>query len=81
MVGFKKGALLEGAFFMNLTVNGRTTTVDDALTLDDLIRAAGADPGRVAVLHNRIVVPGDRRREVRLRENDCIEIVTFAGGG
>ena len=76
-----KSAPVEGAFFMNLIVNGQSTTADDAVTLDNLIRAEGANPERVAVLVNQSVIPKNRREEIRLRENDRIEILSFAGGG
>ena len=66
---------------MNLIVNGQSTTTDDAMTLDNLIRAQGANPERVAVLINQSVIPKNRRDEIRLQENDRIEILSFAGGG
>ena len=66
---------------MKLTVDGVEQEHDGEATLTALLTAVGADPERVAVMVNDEVIPKAKRAELRLREGDRVELLTFAGGG
>lgn len=66
---------------MALRVNGDRRTVPRGLTVAGLLEVLGVDGRRVAVEHNRSVVPRDERDRVDLEEGDEVEIVQFVGGG
>ncbi len=50
-------------------------------TLGDLVQDLGLRGDRVAVEHNGEIAPRTSWNEVRLEENDRLEIVHFVGGG
>jgi thiamine biosynthesis protein ThiS len=47
----------------------------------ELLRRLELDRARVAVEHNRRVVPRAEHDTLRLNHGDRLEIVTFVGGG
>jgi thiamine biosynthesis protein ThiS len=66
---------------LNLTINGETREVPDAITLDSLVAHLRLAPERLAIERNREVV---RRRDwpdTILTEGDRLEIIHFVGGG
>ena len=66
---------------MKLYVNGEKRQYPDSATLVALIRDAGADPKRVAIVVNDEVVPATKRAGFHLSNGDRVEILAFAGGG
>jgi sulfur carrier protein len=50
-------------------------------TLGDLVQDLGLKGDRVAIEHNGEIAPRTIWNEVRLEENDRLEIVHFVGGG
>jgi thiazole synthase len=66
---------------LHLTVNGEPRTLDDALSVADLLAQLGYDRRRVAVEVNREVVPSPKHPLHRLGDGDAVEIVTLVGGG
>jgi len=66
---------------MTLTVNGKSKSVADGLTLAQLVRELGLERNPIAIELNRQVVPRDRHGETRLTDGDRLEIVTLVGGG
>ena len=66
---------------MRITVNGQTETLDEELTVADLLARRDLQPVRVAVEINEDLVPRAAFRETPIRSGDCVEIVTFVGGG
>ena len=61
--------------------NGETRQLRAGSTIVDLLRELGIDKGRIAVEHNRRVVPRAEHGGARLNHGDAVEIVTFVGGG
>jgi thiazole synthase len=73
---------LSGANFMpTITVNAESKSLPDPLTVADLLRYLGKDPGKLAVEVNRIVIPRAEQPNYRLNDGDAVEIVTLVGGG
>lgn len=69
------------AALIPLTVNGETVAVPAGSTVRDVLTRLGIDCARVAVEHNRAVVPRDEHTTRTLAAGDELEIVTFVGGG
>jgi thiazole synthase len=66
---------------LRLTINGDSKTLDEPLTVADLLDRLGYDRRRIAVEINQEVVPQPRHDEHRLVDGDAVEIVTLVGGG
>jgi len=66
---------------MDIQLNGKRASVKDNTTIGQLIRGRGLDPAAVVVEHNLAIVPADDWEQVRLQENDTLEILQFVGGG
>ena len=66
---------------MQITVNGEERSVESPLTLAALIEELGLKLDRVAVEHNRTLLPRAQWVETPLAEGDRLEIVQFVGGG
>lgn len=66
---------------MNLTVNGSRHEHHGDATLLSLLRELGAEARRVAIVLNDEVVPRTTFEDTRLKSDDRVEILTFAGGG
>ena len=66
---------------MQVTLNGKAETIDDGLTVADLLRNRQAEPRRVAVEMNRELVVRADYETATISEGDQIEIVSFVGGG
>jgi len=66
---------------MRLIINGETIERPEPCSLEALLRELKPKAERVATVVNDNVVPSDLRAARSLHENDCVEILTFAGGG
>ncbi|MCH7808859.1 MAG: sulfur carrier protein ThiS [Planctomycetes bacterium] len=66
---------------MHITLNGEPETLDDGATVAGLLRKLKLDPVRVAVELNEDVLTRKTFADTRIGEGDCVEIVTFVGGG
>ena len=50
-------------------------------TMEDVVRSLGADPAKVVVERNAVIVPREKFAAVEAGEGDVIEVVQFVGGG
>lgn len=66
---------------MRIHVNGEGKEVRDGLVLSELINLLELPPQRIAVELNRDVIRRADWSLTVLRDNDCVEIVHFVGGG
>ncbi len=66
---------------MQVTINGKTETLADGITLAELLAQLDLQPIRVAIEVNEDLVPRKTFAETPVRDGDQIEIVTFVGGG
>jgi thiamine biosynthesis protein ThiS len=66
---------------MQLTINGEARSYDAPLTIGTLLDQLGLQQDRVAVEHNRTLVPRTSWAATALAEGDRLEIVQFVGGG
>lgn len=66
---------------LELTINGKPTTIDGVRTVAELIAARGLKAKLVAVEQNGTIVPRDQFDRRELAPGDQLEIVHFVGGG
>ena len=66
---------------MRILVNGKWQEAPDGISIAELLESLSMQPHRVAVEHNKQLVPRGRHGDVRLTEGDDLEIVTLVGGG
>jgi sulfur carrier protein len=66
---------------MRIVVNGQEKTLPAPVTVAALLGELGMGGKRVAVEVNREIVPRSRHDEVRLQDNDRVEVVFAIGGG
>jgi thiamine biosynthesis protein ThiS len=65
---------------MKIVVNGEEKVVDST-TVQQLLESLAIDPRRVAVEHNRSILPKKAYDSTPLAAGDSLEIVHFVGGG
>jgi sulfur carrier protein len=63
-----------------VTVNGTERNLA-GVTLSDYLATTEYKPELIAVERNEEIVPKSRYAATILRDGDCIEIVSFVGGG
>ena len=69
---------------MKLKINGEIKNINCAnqdFSLEDLIKLLGNQPQLVVVELNGIIVNAQNWRLIKIKEGDCLEIVTIVGGG
>ena len=64
-----------------MKVNGKTTVLTDAKTLVDFLKDNNYNLSRIAVERNGEIIPKGNFDRVILSDADCLEIVSFVGGG
>jgi thiazole synthase len=64
-----------------ITVNGQRQLLPEGATIAQVLERLGFDRRRIAVEVNREVIPLARHSELRLCDQDAVEIVTLVGGG
>lgn len=50
-------------------------------TIEEYLKTSQYDPRRIAVERNGEIVPKARYGDTMLEEGDCVEVVSFVGGG
>ena len=73
--------MTESPVGIRVVVNGEEVNVPVGTTVSALLQQLNVPSQRVAVEHNRRVVPRSEHGAVRLNHGDHVEIVTFVGGG
>lgn len=63
------------------TVNGQETAFAAGTTMEDVVKSLGADPQKVVVERNAVIVPREKFADVKAGQGDSIEVVQFVGGG
>lgn len=63
-----------------VTVNGNALPIDGQ-TLSQFLDSTDFDPRRIAVERNGDIVPKAQYAATVLKDGDCVEVVSFVGGG
>lgn len=67
---------------MKVRINGVEEVISaKTMTLQELVIGRGLSPAKVVAEVNLLVIPQDRWSQVNLQDEDCIEIISFVGGG
>ena len=66
---------------IKITLNGEQRDIHDGSTVDDILGIIGAEKQRVAVVVNENIVYPEKRSSMKLRDNDQVEVLSFAEGG
>ena len=64
-----------------ITVNGKQIQLASEMSVADYLEQNNYQIKRIAVELNEEILPKDRYAETILKDGDCMEIVTFVGGG
>ena len=64
-----------------MKLNGEKIEFREGMTVSELVAEIGFSEAMVAVELNLDILPRDSFSSTVLKENDCIEIVRFVGGG
>lgn len=66
---------------MTVVINGERQELPGGLTVSALLEHLGMRADRVAIEHNRDILPRARWAETPVEASDSFEIVQFVGGG
>lgn len=66
---------------MKITVNDDEKTLEEGVTIADLLKLIDTDCRFVAVERNKELVPRKEHSHCVLQSGDTLEIVTLVGGG
>ena len=70
-----------GVRLLNITLNGKKTEIEKAMTLVDLLEFKNIETDRVIVEYNFDVLMKNDWESTVLKENDNVEVLKFVGGG
>ena len=66
---------------MNITCNGEQRTVDNAISLNDLVLSLDLNPQSLVAEVNGKIVEHPKFADQLLNEGDKVELIRFVGGG
>lgn len=61
-------------------INGESLDIAGK-TLEEYLKTTDYDSARIAIERNGEIVPKSKYGETTLAEGDCVEVVSFVGGG
>ena len=66
---------------MDITVNGKSQEINNSITLQSYVEQVCPDRQRVIAEINEKIIKRENWKNYTLKNNDCVELVTFVGGG
>ncbi len=73
--------LAKGVCNMRIIVNGRDMLVADKLTISEFVANQGYNPEIIVVEYNKSIVNKQEWQTIQLQPEDCLEVISFVGGG
>ena len=64
-----------------IQLNGKKVKIQRSLSIKDLIKKYRLKENKIAIELNGTILPKDRYKNKKVKNNDKIEIVQFIGGG
>ena len=64
-----------------IQLNGKKVTIKPKTTIYELLKRFKLNNKKVAIEHNKIIVPRASYKKKYLKNNDKLEVVYFIGGG
>lgn len=74
-------APISGRDMFNLTINGKSVSLERAMTISEFLASKNLLPQMVVVERNYEIVPRERFGEVMIDADDNLEIVQMMAGG
>ena len=78
---FVDSFLLQGGEMQVIKVNGKEIELEKATSVEVYLESAGYQMKRIAVELNGEILPKNEYADRMLEDGDCMEVVTFVGGG
>lgn len=72
---------LIGGDRMEIQVNGKKMSLEESISLEELVKKMDYDKRRIAAEVNLEIIDKEHYNNVMLKEGDIVEIVSFMGGG
>ncbi|MDP2940673.1 MAG: sulfur carrier protein ThiS [Candidatus Omnitrophota bacterium] len=66
---------------MKVSLNGQEVPVSGEISVASLIAERKINPAAAVVEYNGAILAQENWQGTMLKENDCLEIVSFVGGG
>jgi thiamine biosynthesis protein ThiS len=66
---------------IKIKINGKIKSIDQGYNLYKLINNLNIPIKKVAIEHNKEIIDKKKIKQIKLKNNDIIEIVHFIGGG
>ncbi|MEK9732223.1 MAG: sulfur carrier protein ThiS [Pelagibacteraceae bacterium] len=66
---------------MYIVLNGKKFQISEKDTIMQLLKKIDIKSSKVAIEVNKVVIPKEKYRYFKFKNNDKVEVVTFIGGG
>jgi thiamine biosynthesis protein ThiS len=66
---------------MYILLNGKKFQISEKDTIMRLLKKIDIKSSKVAIEVNKVVIPKEKYRYFKFKNNDKVEVVTFIGGG
>jgi sulfur carrier protein len=66
---------------MEVIINGEKRQIKENTTIYQLLQDLALNPEVTIVEKNRVLIPGKQFKADIIREDDCIELIRYIGGG
>ena len=66
---------------MKITINGSPKQLNDGVNLEAIVRDLCKNPVHVIAGLNGTIIAGPDRPKTKIKDGDCLELVSFVGGG
>ncbi|MEL0242010.1 MAG: sulfur carrier protein ThiS [Pelagibacteraceae bacterium] len=66
---------------MYILLNGKKFQISEKDTIMQLLKKIDIKSSKVAIEVNKVVIPKEKYRYFKFKNNDKVEVVTFIGGG
>ncbi len=66
---------------MYIVLNGKKFQINEKDTIMRLLKKIDIKSSKVAIEVNKVVIPKEKYRYFKFKNNDKVEVVTFIGGG
>lgn len=66
---------------MEVKINGESRSIQVGISIQNLLLELGIKLQSVVVEHNKQILDREKWKDTILKDQDCLEIVRFVGGG
>ena len=66
---------------MQIQLNGKKFKINSKDSIANLLKKINITSSKVAIEVNKVVVPKEKYKSFKFKNNDKVEVVTFIGGG